>query len=141
MLIIQRTHLHMINPLHASAITNTRDPVSAAVQVATHTGFLPATALHTGKGGVCPQTHYGNATSTMEECDLRKGRNADLLQDLHLHKGGPTRAHWCLPCQAYLQLHSAAFPCCNTLKHKKTYTPISTHLYLLQSQSPSSPSP
>ena len=42
--------------------------------------------------------------------------DAILVQEIHLHKGGPTHAHWLLPCQACPQLRSAAFPCCNTLK-------------------------
>ena len=79
-----------------------------------------------GGGGICPQTHNENVTSTTEECDLRRRRNAVLLQDIHLHKGGLTHAHWRLPCQACPQLRSAAFPRCNTLQHKKTYTPIPT---------------
>ena len=62
----------------------------------------------------------------MEECDLRIRRNAVLLQDIHLYQGGLTHAHWRLPCQDCPQLRSAAFPRCNTLKHKKTYTPIPT---------------
>ena len=53
---------------------------------------------------------------SLRECDLRKGMDAILVQDIHLHKCGPTHAHWLLPCQACPQLRSAAFPCCNTLK-------------------------
>ena len=52
----------------------------------------------------------------LRECGLRKGMDAILLQEIHLHKGGPTHANWLLPCQACPQLRSAAFPCCNTLK-------------------------
>ena len=116
--------------------------------MATRTGSLSSDSIARWKWGVCPQTHNGNATSTVEECDLHRGgmgpppwrnatstveecdlrkrRNALLLQDLHLHNGGPTHAHWWLPCQACPQLRSAAFPRCNTLEHKKTFTPIPT---------------
>ena len=83
--------------------------VSAAAQIPTYTGSPSATVLHTGKGRYAPyQPIMGVRPPTMEECDLRKGRNAVLLHDIHLHKGGLTHAHWHLPCQDFPQLCNAA---------------------------------
>ena len=125
-LITQRTHPHAIIPLHASASSSTRDPVSATLY--SHTQRVPLQRQHCTleKERYVPQTHNGNATSTTEECDLCIRRNAVLLQDIHLHQGGLTHAHWHLPCQDCPQLRSAAFPHYNTLKHNKTYTPTPT---------------
>ena len=97
--------------------------MSAALYLATRT-WSPSSdsTAHWRMGNYATQTHNGNATSTTEECDLRIRRNTVLLQDIHLHQGGLTHAHWRLPCQDCPQLRSAAFPRCNTLKHKKTYT-------------------
>ena len=74
LLITQMTHLHTIVPLHASASTNTRDPVSAAVQIATHTGSpsSDSTAHWKRGGGYAPRPITGmrplpwrNAPSTV----------------------------------------------------------------------------
>ena len=76
-----------------------------------------------GKKECRPATGHTPPQRRVNTCTLER-RNAVLLQDIHLHKGESTHAR--LPCQACPQLCSAAFPRCNTLKHKKTYTPIPT---------------
>ena len=71
------------------------------------------------------------------EWNLHKGMPSCYM-GIHLHKGGPTHAHWRLPCQACPQLRSAAFPRCNTLKPTHQYLlltqkgPSSKHMLILQ---------
>ena len=118
------THLHTIIPLHTPASTNTRDPVSAAVQIATHTGSPSSDSAAHWKRGICPQTHYGNATFVKEGMSSCYRAYTSTKEGQHMYTAER------LPCQACPQLCSAAFSHCNTLKP--------THQYLLLSQKRSS---
>ena len=119
-IVTQMTHLHTIIPLHTSASTNTRDPVSAAVQIATHTGSPSSDSAAHWKRGICPQTHYGNATF------VKEGMSSCYRAYTSTKEGQNMYTAERLPCQACPQLCSAAFSHCNTLKP--------THQYLLLSQ-------
>ena len=99
--------------------------MSTVAQIATHRVPSGVSTAHCKRErGYALRSIMGMRPPTMEECDLCKRRDAVLLQDIHLHKGGPIHAHWRLTCQPCPKLRSAAFPSHNTLKHKTTYTPI-----------------
>ena len=130
-LITQRTHLHKIIPPHTSASTNMRGPVRATVQVATHIGSSPATALHTGKEGNMPP-------DPLRECDLQLWRKAAFVKggmlSCYRTNTSTKESQTCTLALVMSSLSLVAQRCitalhyrtallrCNTLKHKKTYT-------------------
>ena len=114
--------------IHASTSSSKRDPVSAALQIATRLGGPPVTALHTERGG-------GGSPYSIRECDRRTStfvkdempscykKYTSIKEGQHMYTGA-YHVKLVLSCAA-LHPHAAT--------HSNTRKP--THPYLLQGHS------